>query len=46
MWTQLVLSCALVSSGDSIAWQKDLTAAEQAAREQKKPLLVVFRCER
>ena len=33
-------------SDGTIAWERDLAAAEQRARAEQKPLLLVFRCER
>lgn len=33
-------------SAATIAWERELAAAQQRARAEQKPLLLVFRCER
>lgn len=37
---------AAQESDAAIAWERDLVVAQQRARAEQKPLLLVFRCER
>jgi len=54
MWQQLGLVLALAAPGDGpagrptegIEWRRDLAAACAEAKSSRRPLFVVFRCER
>lgn len=41
-----LLAGAPCPAQDAFVWQTDLAAARQLAAEQRKPLLLLFRCER
>ncbi|MBL4848929.1 MAG: hypothetical protein JKY65_25685 [Planctomycetes bacterium] len=40
----LVLALGLPCVADDFVWETDLRKAEQQARSERKPLLIVFRC--
>lgn len=46
MWQQIGLALALAGGTDGIEWRSDLTAAQEEACRSRRPLFVVFRCER